>query len=546
MSEAIPLSQKSPQPISTQADTPPQGTPQIHDAARVQGAVSPQGTLAVFEPGTGKLLGEVRVATSQDVREAVRQARAAQAEWARKTFAQRREVLLRFKDLLLARAAEFSEHLTRENGKTRNESLFMEVLPVADATTWYANRAHKLLADEKIPLHMFPHKKSYLRFYPRGVVAIISPWNYPFSIPTGDAVGALMAGNAVVVKPSEFTPIILEKTRLLFEEAGLPRGLFGVVQGKGDVGAELIRSGVDMVLFTGSVATGRRVNVAAAEQMIPCVLELGGKDPAIVLPDADLDSAAKKIAWGAFANSGQTCASVERVYVHESVAKPFIDKVVELAQSLRQGEPNQHEVDVGAMTTQAQVEIVRRHLDEARARGARILAGGEVRVTQEGARFVQPTVLTGTTPDMAIVRDETFGPMLPIMTYRTEEEAIRLANDSAYGLSAYVFTRSRAKAERIANQLIAGTVMHNDTLYTHAAPETPWGGVKSSGLGRVHGKHGLRDFCEVRHVNLERLNFPAFWYYPYSRKAWSTGLRVYRTLLGRGVGGRLKALFGKH
>jgi acyl-CoA reductase-like NAD-dependent aldehyde dehydrogenase len=355
-----------------------------------------------------------------------------------------------------------------------------------------------------------------------------------------------MAGNAVVVKPSEFTPIILEKTRLLFEEAGLPRGLFGVVQGKGDVGAELIRSGVDMVVFTGSVATGRKVNIAAAEQMIPCVLELGGKDPAIVLPDADLDSAAKKIAWGAFANSGQTCASVERVYVHESVAKPFTDKVVALARSLRQGEPNQHDVDVGAMTTQAQVEIVRRHLDEAKARGAKVLAGGEVKVTPEGARFVQPTVLTGTTPDMAIVRDETFGPMLPIMTYRTEEEAVRLANDSAYGLSAYVFTRSRARAERIANQLVAGTVMHNDALYTHAAPETPWGGVKSSGLGRVHGKHGLRDFCEVRHVNLERVSFPAFWYYPYSRKAWSTGLRVYRTMLGRGVTGRLKALFGKH
>jgi acyl-CoA reductase-like NAD-dependent aldehyde dehydrogenase len=546
MSEVIPVPQKPAQPVGPQAATPPQGTTPVQEAARVQGAVSAQGTLAVFEPGSGKLLGEVRVATAQDVREAVRQARTAQAEWARKTFAQRREVLLRFRDLLLARAGEFSEHLTRENGKTRNESLFMEVLPVADATTWYANRAHKLLADEKISLHMFPHKKSYLRFYPRGVVAVVSPWNYPFSIPTGDAVGALMAGNAVVVKPSEFTPIIMEKTRLLFEEAGLPRGLFGVVQGKGDVGAELIRSGVNMVLFTGSAATGRKVNIAAAEQMIPCVLELGGKDPAIVLPDADLDSAAKKIAWGAFANSGQTCASVERVYVHESVAKPFTDKVVELARSLRQGEPNQHEVDVGAMTTQAQVEIVRRHLDDAKARGARILSGGEVKVTPEGARFVQPTVLTGTTPDMAIIRDETFGPMLPIMTYRTEEEAVRLANDSSYGLSAYVFTRNRKKAERIANQLIAGTVMHNDTLYTHAAPETPWGGVKSSGIGRVHGKHGLRDFCEVRHVNLERLDFPAFWYYPYSRKAWTTGLRVYRTLLGRGVGGRLRALFGKH
>jgi acyl-CoA reductase-like NAD-dependent aldehyde dehydrogenase len=265
-----------------------------------------------------------------------------------------------------------------------------------------------------------------------------------------------------------------------------------------------------------------------------------------VLPDADLDAAAKRIAWGAFANSGQTCASVERVYVHESVARPFTEKVVALARQLRQGDPNQHDVDVGAMTTQMQVEIVRRHLDEARQRGAQVLAGGEIQVSPEGARFVQPTVLSGTTPEMAIVREETFGPVLPIMTYRTEEEAVRLANDSSYGLSAYVFTKDRAKAERIANQLLAGTVMHNDTLYTHAAPETPWGGVKASGLGRVHGKHALRDFSEIRHVNLERINFPAFWYYPYSRKAWSTGLRVYRTLLGRGIGGRLKALFGRH
>ena len=511
-----------------------------------QGMVTPQGTLAVYEPGSGKLLGEVRVATAALVRETVQAARAAQAEWARKTFAERRDVLLRFKELLLERADEFCDHLSRENGKTRNEALFMEVLPVADATHFYAHNARKLLKDDKLSLHMFPHKKSYLRFYPRGVIGLISPWNYPFSIPAGDAVAALMAGNAVVVKPSEYTPIIMEKTRALLEEAGLPRGLFGVVQGKGDVGSELIKSGVNMIVFTGSVATGKKVNVAAAEQMIPCVLELGGKDPAIVLPDADVDSAAQKIAWGAFANSGQTCASVERVYVHESIAKPFTEKVAELAKKLRQGEPNHHDVDIGAMTTQMQVDIIRRHLADAKERGAKIVVGGEVTVTPEGARFVQATVLTETTHDMAIIRDETFGPMLPIMTFKTEEEAVRLANDSTYGLSAYVFTRSKSKADAIANQLIAGTVMHNDTLYTHAAPETPWGGVKSSGLGRVHGKHGMRDFCEVRHVNLEHFNFPAFWYYPYSRKAWSTGLRVYRTLLGRGLSNKLKALFGKH
>src|SRR5438445_2492072 len=510
-----------------------------------QGTVTREGTLVVHEPGSGKLLGEVRVSTPADVRFTVQQARAAQSEWARRPFAARRAVLMRFKELLLQRAEEFCDHLTRENGETRKQSRFMEVLPVADAVHYYANNARKLLRDERIPLHLFPHKKSYLRFYPRGVIGIISPWNYPFSIPTGDAAAALMAGNAVVVKPSEFTPIILEKTRALFEEAGLPRGLFGVVQGKGDVGAELIRSGVNMIVFTGSVATGRKVNVAAAEQMIPCVLELGGKDPAIVLRDADLDSAAVKVAWGAFANSGQTCASVERVYVDESVATPFTEKVVALAKRLRQGEPNSHDVDVGAMATQMQVDIVRRQLDDARKRGAKIPAGGEVKVTSDGGRYVQPTVLTDVTHEMAIMRDETFGPMLPIMTFRTDDEAVRLANDSPYGLSAYVFTRDKAKADRIANQLLAGTVMHNDTLYTHAAPETPWGGVKASGLGRVHGKHGLRDLCETRHVNLERFSFPAFWYYPYSAKSYRLGRRVYGTLIGTSLGARLKALFGR-
>src|SRR5438477_11393877 len=499
------------EPMQRSAVRAPDGT------RPVQGSVTAHGTLAVYEPGSGKLVGEVRVSTAAQVRDATAAAHAAQKEWARKSFADRGTVLRRFQQLVLDRADDIADLLVRENGKTRNEALFMEVLPVADLTHYFARHAARLLRDERVPLHMFPHKKSYLRFYPRGVIGIISPWNYPFSIPAGDTVMALMAGNGVVLKPSEFTPLIAERMRAFLEEAGVPRGLVQIVHGKGDVGAELIRSGVNMIVFTGSVATGRKVNVAAAEQLIPCVLELGGKDPAIVLPDADLDSAAKKIAWGAFANSGQTCASVERVYVHESVAKSFTDKVVELARQLRQGEPNQHDVDVGAMTTQMQVDIIKRHLDEAKARGAKILAGGQITVTPEGARFVQPTVLIETTQDMAIIRDETFGPMLPVMTYKTLEEAVKLANDSSYGLSAYVFTRSQSKADEIANQLIAGTVMHNDTLYTHAAPETPWGGVKSSGLGRVHGKHGMRDFCEVRHVNLERVNFPAFWYYPYSR-----------------------------
>ena len=527
------------EPMQRSAVRTPDGT------RPVQGSVTAHGTLAVYEPGSGKLVGEVRVSTAAQVRDAAAASRAAQKVWAARSFKERGQALSRFQQLVLDRADELADLIVRENGKTRNEALFMEVLPVADLTHYFSRKAERLLRDERLPLHMFPHKKSYLRFYPRGVIGIISPWNYPFSIPAGDTVMALMAGNGVVLKPSEFTPLIAERMRAFLEEAGVPRGLVQIVHGKGDVGAELVKSGVNMVVFTGSVATGRKVNVAAAEQMIPCVLELGGKDPAIVLPDADLDTAALKVAWGAFANSGQTCASVERVYVHESIAPQLTDKLVKLAEGLRQGEPNSYDVDVGAMTTQMQVDIVKRHLEDARAKGAKVLAGGEVKVYPDGGRFVQPTVLAGVTHEMAIMRDETFGPMLPIMTFRTEEEAVRLANDSPYGLSAYVFTRDKRKADLIANQLLAGTVMHNDTLYTHAAPETPWGGVKASGLGRVHGKHGLRDLCEVRHVNLERFNFPAFWFYPYSAKAYRLGRRVYGTLIGTSLQARIKALLGK-
>src|SRR5437016_8976500 len=319
-------------PMAESISEPMQRSAVRTDGTRpVQGSVTAHGTLAVYEPGSGKLVGEVRVSTAAQVGEAAAASRAAQKVWAARSFKERGQALSRFQQLVLDRADELADLIVRENGKTRNEALFMEVLPVADLTHYFSRKAERLLRDERLPLHMFPHKKSYLRFYPRGVIGIISPWNYPFSIPAGDTVMALMAGNGVVLKPSEFTPLIAERMRAFLEEAGVPRGLVQIVHGKGEVGAELVKSGVNMVVFTGSVATGRKVNVAAAEQMIPCVLELGGKDPAIVLPDADLDTTAAKIAWGAFANSGQTCASVERVYVHDSVAAPFIEKVVALA-----------------------------------------------------------------------------------------------------------------------------------------------------------------------------------------------------------------------
>ncbi|MHB8420340.1 MAG: aldehyde dehydrogenase family protein [Myxococcales bacterium] len=480
-------------------------------------------------PATGALQPPVPVDSTEAVVEAVRAARAAQPAWAARSFPQRREVLLRFKDELLKAVDEVSDLLIEENGKSRFEALTTEILTVADLTKFYARKASRLLRDQRLPLHLFPHKKSLLRYSPRGVIGVISPWNFPFSIPVGDVVMSLAAGNAVVLKPSEFTPRIALLARRLFDRAGLPADLFRVVNGRGPTGASLIQAGVDMVVFTGSVPTGKKIAVACAERLIPCILELGGKDPAIVLDDADLDRAAKAVVWGAFANSGQVCASVERVYVDRKVAAAFTQRVVELAQSLKQGDPTRGMVDVGAMVTPRQLEIVKRHVDEAVAAGAKVLTGGAP--LPGPGRYFQPTVLSGVTPQMAVMRDETFGPVLPIQEVSGEDEAVGLANDSRYGLTAYVFGGG-ARARRVADRLMAGSVLVNDVLFHHGAPETPWGGIKDSGLGRVHGLHGLQDLSLMRHLDFERIPLPKPWYYPYTDRMYGLLRKVFRWVLG--------------
>ncbi|TMK89644.1 MAG: aldehyde dehydrogenase family protein [Actinobacteria bacterium] len=495
-------------------------------------------TFDVLNPATNEVYARAPECSKEQLDTAMESSAKAFRDW-RADESARRDALRQAAGILLGASGDLAPVLTAEQGKPLSDAN----LEIFAAGMWL-----QYYADLEVPREVIQDDdNAFVEVVrkPLGVVAAITPWNFPVTLASWKIAPALLAGNTMVLKPSPFTPLSTLMVGELLRDV-FPPGVFNVVSGGDDLGAWMTSHPVPRkISFTGSVATGKKVNVAAAQQMIPCVLELGGKDPAIVLPDADLDTAALKVAWGAFANSGQTCASVERVYVHESIAPQLTDKLVKLAEGLRQGEPNSYDVDVGAMTTQMQVDIVKRHLEDARAKGAKVLAGGEVKVYPDGGRFVQPTVLTGVTHEMAIMRDETFGPMLPIMTFRTEEEAVRLANDSPYGLSAYVFTRDKRKADLIANQLLAGTVMHNDTLYTHAAPETPWGGVKASGLGRVHGKHGLRDLCEVRHVNLERFNFPAFWFYPYSAKAYRLGRRVYGTLIGTSLQARIKALLGK-
>ncbi len=499
-------------------------------ASTTSGADAP---ITSINPATGAVLGEVPVMTPAEIHATVASVRRAQVAWATVPLAERCQRVARFAEVLMARAERVIELVVREGGKTRLEALGTEVVLVADLTRYFCKHAPAMLAPEPVPLHLLKHRASYLHFVPRGVVGIIAPWNFPFSIPIGETVMSLVAGNGVVLKPSEVTPLIALEARALYLEAGLPPDLFQVVTGRGAAGAALIDGGIDYCVFTGSVTTGKKVAAACGERLIPCTLELGGKAPAVVCADADLDRAAQAITWGGFANSGQVCASVERVYAVDAVHDALVERIVRLTRELRQGDASAGlDIDVGAMAWDQQVATVERLVQSAVLAGATIAAGG-ARGPGPG-QFFQPTVLTGVRQDMDVMRKEIFGPVIPIMRVADEDEAVRLANDSHLGLLAYVFTRDRERGKRLAERIEAGTVMVNDVLNTYACPETPWGGVKHSGIGRTHSAHGLRDLCQTRHVNHDRLALPReVWWYPYTQGTYKALLRGATLLFGK-------------
>jgi succinate-semialdehyde dehydrogenase/glutarate-semialdehyde dehydrogenase len=469
-----------------------------------------------YDPATGEELGRAPLCSPQEVEQAVRRARAAQPAWAALSFRQRARVIFKAREILLSELEEIAQLVAHETGKPATEALSMEILPTLDAMHYFAHASENLLRPTRIDIGQYGKmgRSSRIVYKPLGVIGIISPWNFPLATPANEVVMALMAGNAVVLKPSELTPLIALRIGELFTRAGLPAGLLEIVTGDGSTGAALIDARVDKIMFTGSVATGKRVAEAAAKYLTPVVLELGGKDPMVVLHDANLNIAARGAVWGAFANAGQACASVERCYVHESVASEFIDRVVKETRSLKQGAGA--EADVGAMTNERQLHIVEDHVRDAEERGAKILIGGE-RVANGEGFFFAPTVLTNVDHSMTIMRDETFGPVLPVQTFKTEDEAIKLANDSVYGLTASVWTRDIARGRRLAEQIDAGTVMVNEVVYTHGIAQTPWGGVKQSGYGRTHGRMGLLELVTPQHIHVNRIWFLAdLWWYGYS------------------------------
>jgi succinate-semialdehyde dehydrogenase/glutarate-semialdehyde dehydrogenase len=468
-------------------------------------------------PATGTVLRELGCARENDVLAAVARARAAQGMWAEIGVRRRIAILREFQRRLHEKKSEIAAAITQEAGKPVVEALTTEVLVVLDATRFLIENAYRLLRDEPVPHGNLATKLKSGRLLrePYGVVGIISPWNYPFSIPATETLAALAAGNAVVLKPSEFTSLVALELKSLLHAAGVPQDIFQVAVGDGATGAALVHSQIDKLVFTGSVATGKRIALAAAERLLPVVLELGGKDPMLVLDDADVEVASSAAVWGAFVNAGQTCLSVERCYVHRSLYELFLKACVDKTKKLIVNHGLDHNADVGPLIHQRQLKLVEAHVEDAKARGARVLAGGS-RFPEMGANFYHPTVLADVTHAMRIMREETFGPVLPVMAFDSDEEAVRLANDSEFGLAASVFTREKTRGERLARQIQAGSVMVNDVVSCFGISEAPHGGVKSSGIGRTHGRFGLEEMVWLKYLDIDGMpGMKKVWWYGY-------------------------------
>jgi acyl-CoA reductase-like NAD-dependent aldehyde dehydrogenase len=476
--------------------------------------------ISSVNPATGEVLREWACAGDSEVLAAVERARVAQHAW-RELGVRKRITLLRdFQHRLHERKLQIAQAVTREEGKPVAEALTTEVLVVLDAARFLIDNSFRLLNDEPLPHGNLATKlkRGTLVREPYGVIGIISPWNYPFSIPATETLAALVAGNAVVLKPSEFTSLVALELQSVLYAAGVPKDVFQVIVGDGLTGAALLHSPIDKLVFTGSLATGKRIAVEAAEKLLPLVLELGGKDPMLVLDDADIDVASSAAVWGAFMNAGQACLSVERCYVHRSLYQPFLTACAQKTKKLHVASGTNPQTDVGPLIHQRQLQVVEAHVQDAIARGARVVVGGTA-LPELGPNFYKPTVLADVTHEMRIMREETFGPVLPVMAFEDDEEALHLANDSEFGLAASIWTRNRRRGERLARRIQAGTVMVNDLISCFGISEAPHGGTKSSGMGRAHGRFGLEEMVWLKYVDSDLMpEMKKVWWYGYGTR----------------------------
>jgi acyl-CoA reductase-like NAD-dependent aldehyde dehydrogenase len=466
----------------------------------------PLDTLPSINPATGAVVSQFERTHPSLVPEIIASARIAQKEWAKVSVQDRCSKLRVLCDRIMASRGELADAVVLESGKPRVEALFADIFVALDTAKYWSQNALSALRTQRVPHHSTAAKakSGRLVFEPLGVIAIISSWNYPLAIPLSQIIPAVAAGNSVVCKTSDFTPQCGALIERLFLDAGFPKNLVTIVQGGGEVGQALIEAGPDKVMFTGSVATGRRVAEACARKLIPSVLELGGKDAMIVLADADLDVAASAAVWGSYTNCGQVCLSVERLFVEESVSESFAALCVAKTKKLRLGPGSDPSTDVGPLIRPQHVQRMSDLIYDAVSRGARVLCGGNPR-PDLGPNFFEPTVVSGVDSSMKLFQEETFGPILAIQSVRDPEDAITQANDSPFALAASVWTSDSQRGEAIAKRLRAGAVMVNDAISYFAIAEAPHGGCGASGWGRTHGKAGLLEMVQTKYIDIDRL-----------------------------------------
>ena len=468
-----------------------------------------------IDPVTGEAFARFEVAQPAAICAMMARARAVQPDWARLPMIGRCRAVRRLRDALFHSREEIIGVITRETGKPRVEAIFAEIVLALDTADYFIRHAQRWLRRQRVPHRniTLKAKAGWIECEPVGVVAILSPWNYPLAIPMAELIPALLAGNSVVLKPSELTPWIGSMIGELCIRAGLPEGLVQIVQGDATAGAALVEAGPDKVFFTGSVETGRKIAAACAGRIIPSVLELGGKDPMLVFADADLEVASSAAVWGSFMNCGQACLSVERVYVEQSIAARFTELCVAKAKKLRVGPPSDLESDIGPLIRPRQLERVERQLRDAVERGAKILVGGGRR-PELGPTFLDPAVVTDVDESMDLMREETFGPVLAIRAVASADEAVKFANESPFALSASIWTRDIVRAREVASQLRAGAVMINDVASYYGIVEAPHGGRGASGWGRTHSRFGFMEMVHAKYVDVDRLTgrFNAWWF----------------------------------
>jgi acyl-CoA reductase-like NAD-dependent aldehyde dehydrogenase len=490
--------------------------------AAISGAVAGD-ELRSIDPATLEVVGAVPVTSAEGVVEAVQGAADAQGRWAASRPDERGSTLRALAELVVAYADAIAATVTAESGKPIVESFTSELFPAVENATWLSSNASRILRGERLPMPqlLLKHKRGRLVYEPLGVIGVVSPWNFPFSIPFTQAASAVAAGNGAVVKPAEWTPLSGAWVERLFAEAGFPAGLVRVVQGEGPAaGAELVRApGVAKLIFTGSAATGREVATMAGELLRPVTLELGGKDPMLVFADCDFERAVAGALWAAFTNCGQVCSGVERVYVQQPLLERFVSELAVRAGGLRIGPGGDSTTDLGPLIRERQRARVEELVADAFEHGAEAACGaGRPHVSLPGW-FYEPTVLAGVRIGGRIADEEVFGPVVTVEPFADEDEAVRLANGSRFGLGASVWTRDSARARRIAGRLRAGSVWTNDAAYSYYAAQATWGGCKESGFGRTHGKHGLYGLSHVKFVDADSGRVRVPWWYPYGPSA---------------------------